>query len=246
MLAVGSIHGFIDNPENKGVAAAANQGIAWAASENADSLLLANDHIVTDKWLESIDGAPEACVNPLVFLSMMYAVDLDVEIDMDMVSRYKALRLKYMAVDDNENLDYLLSETYGDLDSFASRVRSRHADTPYVSASIVQWPGCWLLRRRVTDHCGLFDEEYDTYDRAAYADTDYIYRVALAGFKTSIALQAFVHHWGSATTRKMGLPPDQGGYVQNEGPAISYFERKWGKTINEAMAEAANYIRGSR
>jgi GT2 family glycosyltransferase len=229
--ASGACHKVIGNLTNRGAAAASNQGCEWALDQDRFShiLVMANDHVVTNGWLTNMLNAPTDCVNPFVFHSVKEIRDMYPPIG-EVVDRYKPLRLKYLQKDSKKDMDYVLNATYGDIETFASHFRERHLFNPYRVTDRILWPGLIMYKKKVLETVGLKDEEYLKFDLASYADIDHYVRVRLAGFTTSVVMTSYVHHWGSITTRKLGLKQegDMGGYKNNEAGAYQYFIKKWG------------------
>lgn len=221
---------FISNDYNKGACAASNQGVVWALSCNnvTHILVMANDHVVTPNWLEAMLSAPYDCVNPFVFHSVKEIRALSPNIG-NIIDKYKILRLKYLQEDNKENMEYVLKETYTDLDSFSSVFTSKFESNPFKDLSVILWPGLIMYKIKVLQTVGLKDEEFLKFDLASYADIDYYVRVFKKGFTSGLVMTSYVHHWGSITTRKLGLKQEPiTGYKNNESGAYMYFIKKWG------------------
>jgi GT2 family glycosyltransferase len=214
-----------------GTCAAGNKGRLWVLNEDfLDSIVvIANDHIVSDGWLQPLINMPADYGNPFVFMSMDFFTKLDSVVNVEMVNKYKDLRIKYLQEDIEENLTKVLKETYGDFDDFVSDYKKRHVDNLYIETKFKQWPGIVFYRKYILEKVGLEDEEFLKYTLAGGADVDYSIRIALAGFKCVVAMQSFAHHWGSISTRKMGLKSDgyRPGYVSKWPQAVEYLRNKW-------------------
>jgi len=76
----------------------------------------------------------------------------------------------------------------------------------------------WLIKRKVIDDVGLFDENYKGY---GMLDFDYARAVMLKGYKILLDGHVFVKHYGSITARDYDIQP-----MLRESAA--YFWRKWG------------------
>ena len=61
-----------------------------------------------------------------------------------------------------------------------------------------------LVRRSVLEEVGLFDP---IFKRGLYEDTDLIYRIQRAGYKTKVASRAYIHHEGSKSLNRIGEHP---------------------------------------
>lgn len=246
MVKDGWIHNFIDNPKNLGACAAANQGTIWALNHDYDILIVANDHVVTPGWLEPLLRAPSDCANPFIFYSVRFFRDLGgVGI---LIDHYKDIRIKYLQDDDEAKLEKALLETYGPggINDYAFEFTDAHNKDPYAKTKMTIWPGFVYYRNYVVENVGLRDENFLKYSLAGGADIDYQYRVYKAGYTNSIAMQSYVHHWGSITTRKNGLKPDKSRFENsnfnmknhNWNAAIEYLRQKHGfKDINELKRE---------
>lgn len=229
--ALSNCHKVISNKKNFGACKASNQGSIWAMSQNRFThiMVMANDHLVTNGWLQPLLEAPADCVNPFVFHSVVEIRSMYPEIG-PLVEKYKKLRLQYLQEDTQSNMDFVLTETYDDIEEFAKKFREKHLFNPYRIVDRVLWPGLIMYRKEVLDVVGLKDECYLKYDLASYADIDHYVRVNHAGFISCVVMTSYVHHWGSITTRKLGLKQehDSGGYKNNEAGAKKYFIQKWG------------------
>lgn len=222
---------FIDNDYNMGACKASNQGVSWALNEPdlTHIMVMANDHIVTEDWLPPLLLSEFDCTNPFVFHSVSEIRALYPKIG-PIVEKYKPLRLKYLQEDNVDNMIHVIKQTYGDLNKFVDAYKADNISDPYIPTERTFWPGLIIYKKKVIEKVGLKDEEYLKYDLASYADIDYYLRVHLAGFSSGMAMLSYVHHWGSITTRKLGLKQDKGsaGYVNNELGAYRYFIKKWG------------------
>ncbi|MEA3497423.1 MAG: glycosyltransferase [Campylobacterota bacterium] len=230
LLSDNTLDNFISNSRNFGACKASNQGVEWCLQQEdlTHILVMANDHIVTPGWLEAMLDADAACINPFVFHSVKEIRGLCPEIGV-LIDKYKKLRLKYLQEDNEEDMNYVLNITYGgSLNKFANLITSKHKFSPLVKTNFILWPGLIMYRREVIDKVGLKDEEFLKFDLASYADIDYYVRVYKAGFTCGLTKAAYVHHWGSITTRKSGLSQENKiGYNNNEKEAYLYFIKKW-------------------
>jgi GT2 family glycosyltransferase len=231
---------FIDNEKNLGACKAANQGTIWCLENNYDVLICANDHVVTPNWLPPLIEAPFEHSNPFVFYSVKFFRNL-ASIG-QRIDRYKRLRVKYLQEDTYENLPFVLNEIYKDhngIDGFAEFFVEKYKNNPYKKVNMTQWPGFVYYRNYVVEKTGLRDEEFLKFTLAGYADIDYYMRLSKLGFSIGVVKTSFVHHWGSITTRKNGLRPDNSRYKnsdfdirnRNERAAIQYLNAKHKKRV---------------
>lgn len=230
LLSKGVLDNFISNSNNLGACKASNQGTVWALNqEDVEYItIMANDHVVTKDWLEPLLTSPFDCTCPFVFHSVRSMRNLFKPIG-PVIDKYKPLRLKYLQKDDAKNMSLVLEKTYGSLEVFAENFKKSNNKDPYKQSTFVIWPGLIFYKRKVFDVVGLKDEEYLKFDLASYSDIDHYVRVYLTGFIAGVAMTSYIHHWGSITTRKLGLCQEKTkGYVNKETLAYKYFIKKWG------------------
>lgn len=226
----GNLDHFINNDKNFGACKASNQGVKWCLEQDdlTHILVMANDHVVTPGWLESMLTAPYDCINPFVFHSVSHIRALYPTIG-KLIDGYKKLRLKYLQEDNEEHMNYVLNTTYGNLDEFSKIFTDKFSENPFRTFHFIPWPGLILYKKEVINEVGLKDEEFLKFDLASYADIDYYVRVYRAGFSSGLVMTSYVHHWGSITTRKLGLKQENTtGYKNTEQGAYQYFIKKWG------------------
>ena len=84
--------------------------------------------------------------------------------------------------------------------------------------------GVYLLRRRVFDKIGMFDEAFSP---AYFEDNDYAYRMKLAGIKTMTVPLAGMNHVGSATLKSFSGDEMKQHHASFEALRKLYV-RKWG------------------
>ena len=95
---------------------------------------------------------------------------------------------------------------------------------------------CLLIRREVVDSIGLLDERFGL---GCFEDDDYCLRAMQVGYRTVIARDAFVHHFGGRTFVGTGVD-FQSLMQKNEG----LFREKWAKA--EATQGAARRSKSHR
>lgn len=225
----GTLDNFISNDYNKGACAASNQGVRWMLERNnlTHVLVMANDHVVTPNWLEAMLDAPFDCVNPFVFHSVSEVRALCPPIGI-LIDRYKKLRLEFLQEDNEDHMNHVLTATYKDLDMFSGIFTKQFKMQPFSQSDVILWPGLIMYKIEVIKEVGLKDEEFLKFDLASYADIDYYVRVFKKGFTSGLTMASYVHHWGSITTRKLGLKQENTtGYKNSERGAYQYFIKKW-------------------
>lgn len=90
---------------------------------------------------------------------------------------------------------------------------------------------CLLIRRDVIDRIGYFDERFGI---GNFEDDDFCRRTSLAGFKSVVAVDAFVHHFGSRTFLGSGVD-----FVSLMNENRKKFEDKWNGPGGSSSAEMA-------
>lgn len=86
------------------------------------------------------------------------------------------------------------------LDGFAWQRGQTHARQTQDLDRLVGF--CLLIRREVVDRIGLMDERFGL---GCFEDDDYCRRARQAGFRTAVAMDSFIHHFGSCTFRAAGI-----------------------------------------
>ena len=165
------------NATNRGFAGGNNQGLALARGEYV--LLLNNDTIVTEGWLEHMLAA------------------LREDLDLGMVG----------PVSNNISGAQRVPAQYHDLTSlehFAAEWTAANAGKRVPTARLVGF--CLLMRRAVIDRIGGLDERFFP---GNFEDDDLCLRAQAAGFKLAIAADAFVHHAGGRSFAANGLDFDR-------------------------------------
>jgi GT2 family glycosyltransferase len=80
---------------------------------------------------------------------------------------------------------------------------------------------CVAFRRDVYEKVGPLDEKFGM---GMFEDDDYSHRMRLAGFRVVCAEDAFVHHYGQASFKKLSATEYQAIWDRNQ----KYYEEKWG------------------
>lgn len=157
------------NESNRGFAGGNNQGIA--AAEGDYILLLNNDVIVTQNWLERLIAHVESDEN----IGMAGPVS--------------------NSVSGPQQVEHV---TYGrNMKKMHKFARNYSKNNVGRTQKILRLVGfCLLIKRQVLDIiCGL-DENYGN---GNYEDDDLCLRSRIAGFRNIIAHDVFIHHYGSMT-----------------------------------------------
>lgn len=175
-----------------------NRGFPAAANQGIRAargeqvLLLNNDTIVTTGWLARMLDALAA--DPRAGLVGPVSNN---------VSGEQRVRTDYRRLEE--------------LDGFAWDWSRRHEGKRVPTDRLVGF--CLLIARSVIDRIGLLDEGFGI---GNFEDDDYTLRAIQAGFRALIAMDSFVHHFGSATFRGSGL--DVGALIRANQRR---FQDKW-------------------
>jgi GT2 family glycosyltransferase len=111
------------------------------------------------------------------------------------------------------------------LDAFAARRAAAFAERALDVPRLTGF--CLLVRREVFDRVGRLDEQFGL---GFFDDDDLCLRARRAGFKLAVALDCYVHHFGSRTFRGLGV--DTAGQLAGN---LALYRDKWGDE------EAAKY-----
>lgn len=164
---------LFENPINRGFAPACNLGMAHASGDQL--LLLNNDVIVTQGWLDRLSDALQSDST----LGLAGPVSNNVSGEQCIPTGYRDLT---------------------ELEAFAARNAEQKPGRVERVARLVGF--CLLIRRSVLDQIGYLDERFGI---GMFEDDDYVQRASAAGFAATIAHDAFVHHFGSMSFRSMGF-----------------------------------------
>jgi GT2 family glycosyltransferase len=165
---------IITNPANLGFAAACNQGLH--AARGAYLVLLNNDAVVTDGWLDQLAALAES--DPAIGLA-------------GPMSNYAPPPQR---VDDVPYTDLAT------MHEFAAAWRAAHRGQGLAVARLSGF--CLLITRRAFDALGGLDERFGL---GFFEDDDLCLRARRAGFTLAVAHDLFVHHFGSRTFAASGI-----------------------------------------
>ena len=158
---------------------AAGNNQALAVAQGDYLLLMNNDTVVTRNWLRGM-------------ISVFYRYP-DVGI-VGPVSNYVSGPQQIKAAD-YRNLK--------EMQQFADNWRRTHLGEVRFTPRLVGF--FLLLRREVVCAVGGLDERFGS---GNFEDDDFCFRAARAGFKSGIAYDIFIHHYGNRTFKGMGLDYD--------------------------------------
>jgi GT2 family glycosyltransferase len=121
----------------------------------------------------------------------------------------------------DENAKYNSIE---EMHKYAAEVREKN------KGQILHFPRvaflCTLIKREVIEKIGGLDERFSP---GNYEDDDFCLRAQLAGYKTVIAKDVFIHHYGSKSFKANG----EKAYAQRLMTNRKIFIDKWGATPDE-------------
>jgi len=181
-----------------------------AAAGRDDVLLLNNDTVVTRGWLERLAG--------------IAALDSTIGIVAPVSNRVSGAQ----AVAD---ASYTNSEQ---MEKFALRRARKYAgdtmDFPRVAFL------CTWIRRELLDEIGGLDERFSP---GNYEDDDFCLRAQLAGYRATIAIDTFIHHYGSVSFAANGAE----AYKQRLEKNRETFIRKWGASPDDIWLKGATIKR---
>jgi len=159
----------IFNKENVGFPKGCNQGIEIAEGENI--LLLNNDTIVTNNWLDNL----------LIALNSSDEVGCVGSVTNN-CSNFQTVPTNY--------------QTFEDMQLFAEEFNKSNPAQWEERLKLVGY--CMLIKRSVVDEIGLLDEQFSP---GNFEDDDYSFRIRKAGYKLLLCGDTFIHHFGSTSFR---------------------------------------------
>jgi glycosyltransferase involved in cell wall biosynthesis len=199
---------IISNTHNQGFPAAINQGLQLAVGEYL--VLVNNDAVVTDGWLDQLialsratTNGPEGSKIGLVGPMTNYAPPPQ------LVEHVPYRDLKEMEV-------------------FARRWRDEHRGQWFTAAKVSGF--CLLMTRDVHESIGGLDERFGL---GFFDDDDLALRARQAGFELAVAHDLFVHHFGSRTF--VGNAIDAERLLEENARR---FEAKWRQHVPEGRRMA--------
>lgn len=158
--------------QNRGFAGAVNIGMMMAKGKTI--LLLNNDTIVTERWLNNMLD----CINSDPNIGMVGPVT------------------NYISGEQQIDVPY---KNVADMQAFAREFnmpdRTKWQRTDRLTGF------CLLFRRELWDRTGYLDEGYAV---GNFEDDDYNIRVRLQGYSLVIARDTFIHHYGSVSMKALG------------------------------------------
>lgn len=143
---------------------------------NGDYIIIANnDIIVTDSWLERLIEVAESDPN----IGIVGPISNEVSgLQKDKEANYKSIDEMHL---------------------YAKKVKEKNKNKtlPFPRVAFL----CTLIKKEVIDKIGGLDERFSP---GNYEDDDFCLRAQLAGYKTVIAQDVFIHHYGSKSFKADG------------------------------------------
>ena len=158
----------IANPVNLGFGAGNNQGMAIARGQFI--VLLNNDLVVTQGWLERMIGHAERQEH----IGIVGPVSNNVSGPQHL-----------------PNLDFT---DYQQMHAHATHVAETQAGKGFMLPRVVGF--CMVIKRAVIDAVGGFDEDFGL---GNFEDDDLCWRAITAGYGCFVASDTYIHHYGSRT-----------------------------------------------
>jgi GT2 family glycosyltransferase/predicted HAD superfamily hydrolase len=199
---------LIENAENKGFPLAANQGIKEGQGEYY--LLLNNDTIVTQNWLERIIDVAES--NPATGI-------------VGPISN----QVSGVQIDQNAKYDSI-----EEMHKYAAKIKMENAGKYFEFPRVAFL--CTLIKREVIEKIGGLDERFSP---GNFEDDDFCLRAQLAGYKTVVAQDVFIHHYGSKSFKANGVEE----YAKRLDLNKQIFIDKWGADPEEIWLKGKSFKR---
>jgi len=169
---------LIVNKTNKGFAAGNNQGMNLAKGEYI--LLLNNDILVSDGWLERMVACVEA--------------DSGIGLVGPLTNRISGLQMV-------ANVPYSDPQ---DFPEYAAKIAKQYNNKYTPRRRIAGF--AMLIKRDVYENIGGLDEQFGS---GNYEDDDYCLRAKKAGFNIMVAEDVFIHHYGSMSFKNNKIDYDK-------------------------------------
>jgi GT2 family glycosyltransferase len=182
---------LIRNKNNRGLAAANNQGLEkskgrYLLTLNSDTLILRG---IFDKLVHFMNDHPDAGgATPKLLLP-------DGSLHPNIIGERPTLRAELLSVLchtplANKLKGLLLTARYGKWTDY-----SRTCEVPFIL-----WGTCFIVRREVLDEVGLQDPRFFIY----YEDWDWAMRIVKRGWKLYYIADAEIIHYGGQSTKQSG------------------------------------------
>ncbi len=172
-------------------------------------LLLNNDVIVTQNWLSRMIEVADMQENIGIVGPISNSVS---GVQLDKNAKYKSVK---------------------DMPKYAATIAERN------KGKIVEFPRvaflCTLIKKEVINKIGGLDEGFTP---GNFEDDDFCLRAQIAGYKTVIAQDVFIHHYGSVSFKKDG----NNKYAERLEINKQKFVNKWCGTPEEIWLQGKQYL----
>jgi len=158
---------LICNKENLGFPKGCNQGMEAAGGDSV--LLLNNDTIVTENWLENLT----TCLNSSPDIGAVGAITNN-------CSNYQTIPVHYASLEEMHR--FAADHNVSNPEQWEERLK------------LVGY--CMLITQEVIEKIGLLDERFTP---GNYEDDDYSFRIRQAGYRLILSKDTFIHHVGSVS-----------------------------------------------
>ncbi|HEX2866163.1 MAG TPA: glycosyltransferase [Ignavibacteriales bacterium] len=177
---------------------------AFKAATGNFVLVANNDIVVTENWLERM---------------------VEIAMSSHEVGIVGPLSNSVSGIQIDKNAKY---KSMPEMHKYAKRIRKENA------GRFLEFPRvaflCTLIKKEVIDALGGLDERFSP---GNFEDDDFCLRAEKAGFKTVIAKDVFIHHYGSKSFKADG----ERKYAERLEINKKKFVDKWGATIEEIWLE---------
>lgn len=201
--------------------------VAFNYDKECDVLMVANDHILTNGIVDTLVSIKDrnniGLISPFTFCSHINLLDMDPIYNRTIFEQYLDIRYRILAKQEAHHLFVgILKWLYPEgVNTAAKQFTERHKDDPEFYDGI--WPGCCLYSREAINAIGAYDENFIG---AGYEDMDYFRRTSNKQVKAAYTTKAFIHHFGSITTRKFAEADE---YMSEcEQANYKYYTKKYG------------------
>ncbi len=173
---------------------------ALQVAKGSYKVIANNDILVTDGWLERMIRVAESDEAIGIVGPISNSVS---GVQLDKNAKYDSIEAMYEYAKKNKD-----------------RSRGRYEEFPRVAFL------CTLIKKEVVDKIGGLDERFTP---GNFEDDDFCLRVQLAGYKTIIAQDVFIHHFGSVSFKANGNEE----YLKRLEINKQKFVSKWGADPEE-------------
>jgi GT2 family glycosyltransferase len=206
----------VSNARNFGFPAACNQGLRLARGEYL--VLLNNDVVVTDAWLDQLVALAEMDTGGALTAEHTETTEAGIEggkKGKEVIGLVGPMSNYASPPQLVENVPYADMEQ---MQAFALRWRNEHRGQWFTAGKLSGL--CLLMKRSVYEKIGGLDERFGM---GFFDDDDLAVRAQRAGFSLAVAHDLFIHHFGSRTFAGAGIDTER--LLQENGRR---FAEKWG------------------